>query len=125
MKVYYCYFSISVRFFKECGLLLDHFTGISYLSRAQESASKFLSGNPILADPITVSSSPATVADTVFVGRIRSRVKNWRQSCIDSGSKTGDGVIASVRQFHMNLILLSVFQFFYIIHLFVSFQMIW
>lgn len=104
---------------------MDHFTGISYLSGAQESASKFLSGNPILADPITVSSSPATVADTVFVGRIRSRVKNWRQSCIDSGSKTGDGVIACVRQFHMNLILLSVFQFFLLNPSVYFFQMIW
>lgn len=91
---------------------MNHITGISYLSRAQESASKFLSGNPILADHITVSSSPATVADTVFVGRIRSRVKNWRQSCIDSGSKTGDGVIASVRQFHMNLICFKISIFF-------------
>jgi poly(A)-specific ribonuclease len=98
---------------------LNHFTGISYLSRAQESASKFLSENPILADSVTVSSSPATVADTVFVGRIRSRVKNWRQSCIDSGSKTGDGVIASVRHFHMNLILHLLFRFFYMIHLFI------
>ncbi|KAL1194269.1 Poly(A)-specific ribonuclease PARN-like [Cardamine amara subsp. amara] len=73
------------------------YEGISYLSRAQESASKFLSGNPILADPITVSSSssPATVADTVFVGRIRSRVKNWRQSCIESRSKTGDDDLVS------------------------------
>lgn len=73
-------------------------TGISYLSREQESASKFLSGNPILPDPITAPSSPSTVADTVFVGRIRSRVKNWRQSCLDSSSKTGDdGALASVK----------------------------
>lgn len=75
------------------------YEGISYLSRAQESASKFLSENPILADSVTVSSSPATVADTVFVGRIRSRVKNWRQSCIDSGSKTGDDdLVSSLRR---------------------------
>ncbi|XP_010466957.1 PREDICTED: poly(A)-specific ribonuclease PARN-like isoform X2 [Camelina sativa] len=76
------------------------YEGISYLSRAQESASKFLSGNPILADPIAVSSSsPATVADTVFVGRIRSRVKNWRKSCVDSSIKTGDDdLVSSLRR---------------------------
>ncbi|KAH0917580.1 hypothetical protein HID58_025240 [Brassica napus] len=75
------------------------YEGISYLSREQESASKFLSGNPILPDPITVPSSPSTVADTVFVGRIRSRVKNWRQSCIDSSSKTGDDdLVSSLRK---------------------------
>ncbi|XP_010488642.1 PREDICTED: poly(A)-specific ribonuclease PARN-like [Camelina sativa] len=76
------------------------YEGISYLSRAQESASKFLSGNPILADPIAVSSSsPATVADTVFVGRIRSRVKNWRKSCVESSIKTGDDdLVSSLRR---------------------------
>ncbi|CAA7023708.1 unnamed protein product [Microthlaspi erraticum] len=77
------------------------YEGISYLSRTQESASKFLSGNPILADPIVdVPSSPSTVADTVFVGRIRSRVKNWRQSCLDSSSKTGgdDDLVSSLRK---------------------------
>ncbi|KAJ0229093.1 hypothetical protein HA466_0319330 [Hirschfeldia incana] len=75
------------------------YEGISYLSREQESASKFLSGNPILPDPVTVPSSPSTVADTVFVGRIRSRVKNWRQSCLDSSSKTGDDdLVSSLRK---------------------------
>ncbi|KAL0742537.1 hypothetical protein Bca4012_084050 [Brassica carinata] len=71
------------------------YEGISYLSREQESASKFLSGNPILPHPVTLPSSPSTVADTVFAARIRSRVKNWRQSCIDSSSKTGDGALAN------------------------------
>ncbi|CAH8354955.1 unnamed protein product [Eruca vesicaria subsp. sativa] len=75
------------------------YEGISYLSREQESASKFLSGNPILPHPIALPSSPSTVADTVFVGRIRSRVKNWRQSCIDSSSKTGDDdLVSSLRK---------------------------
>ncbi|ESQ37066.1 hypothetical protein EUTSA_v10002449mg [Eutrema salsugineum] len=75
------------------------YEGISYLSREQESASKFLSGNPILAEPVAAPSSPSTVADTVFVGRIRSRVKNWRQSCLDSSSKTGDDdLVSSLRK---------------------------
>ncbi|CAH2052302.1 unnamed protein product [Thlaspi arvense] len=75
------------------------YEGISYLSREQESASKFLSGNPILAEPIAAPSSPSTVADAVFVGRIRSRVKNWRQSCLDSRSKTGDDdLVSSLRK---------------------------
>ncbi|CAN8258183.1 unnamed protein product [Cochlearia groenlandica] len=75
------------------------YQGISYLSREQESKSKFLSGNPILADPVDEPSSPSTVADTVFVGRIRSRVKNWRQSCIESTSKTGDDdLVSSLRK---------------------------
>ncbi|KFK39842.1 hypothetical protein AALP_AA3G294900 [Arabis alpina] len=75
------------------------YQGISYLSRAQESASKFLSGNPILPDAITVPSSPPTVADTVFVARIRSRVKNWRQSCLDTSSRTeDDDLVSSLRK---------------------------
>lgn len=62
-----------------------------------------------------VPSSPSTVADTAFVGRIRSRVKNWRQSCLDSSSKTGgDGAFASVKtNFNMNLIFALSLQVFF------------
>ncbi|XP_010532929.1 PREDICTED: poly(A)-specific ribonuclease PARN-like [Tarenaya hassleriana] len=74
------------------------YEGISYLSRAQESASKFISGNPVLADPVTEPFSPSTVADTVFVGRVRSRVTSWKQTCTDSSSKIDEPLVKSLRR---------------------------
>lgn len=64
--------------------------GISYLSEAQESAAKVRMGNPMAVDHATKSSSsPAlSVADTVFIERVRSRVKHWKNACTDSDIKT-------------------------------------
>ncbi|PNY11308.1 poly(A)-specific ribonuclease PARN-like protein, partial [Trifolium pratense] len=73
--------------------------GISYLSRAQESVAKIRlgTGSPSLA--AMKSSSPPTVADTVFVERIRSRIKHWRNTCKNSGAKTSkdEEIINSIR----------------------------
>lgn len=65
------------------------YDGISYLSRAQESIAKVRIGRPILT-PSTYdvkSSSRQTIADSVFVQRVKSRVKNWKDAC-NSSTKT-------------------------------------
>lgn len=63
-------------------------TGISYLSRAQESVAKIRLGTSSPSLGVMKSSSPPTVADTVFIERIRSRIKHWRNTCKNSGTKT-------------------------------------
>lgn len=74
--------------------------GISYLSEAQESAAKVRMGNPISVDRVTksISSSARSVADTVFIERVRSRVKHWKNACTDSDRKT-EGKISVVAKF--------------------------
>lgn len=62
--------------------------GISYLSRVQESAAKVRIGNPTAITYQMNSSSTPTVADAVFVERIKSRIKNWKNSCKSSNSRT-------------------------------------
>ena len=63
-------------------------TGISYLSRVQESAANAAIGNPIPSNNVKTSSSTPSVADTVFMGRIKSRVKHWKNACGDSSTRT-------------------------------------
>lgn len=74
--------------------------GISYLSKAQESAAKVRLGNPIAVDHVTKSSSASalSVADTVFIERIKSRVKHWKSVYTDSSAKI-DGIICMVASF--------------------------
>ncbi|CAJ1781703.1 unnamed protein product [Sphenostylis stenocarpa] len=67
-------------------LLFD--VGISYLSRAQESVAKIRLGTSLSSLHVMKSSSPPTVADTVFVERIRLRIKHWRKTCKSSGTNT-------------------------------------
>lgn len=52
-------------------------TGISYLSRAQESAAKVQTGNALLHSCSLESTSAFSVADSIFTERIKTRVKNW------------------------------------------------
>lgn len=52
-------------------------TGISYLSRAQESAAKVQTGNVLLHSCSLESTSAFSVADSIFTERIKTRVKNW------------------------------------------------
>ncbi|KAK1568258.1 hypothetical protein Q3G72_022316 [Acer saccharum] len=74
------------------------YDGISYLSRAQEYAAKFRIGIPMPVDHKTKSSSPTTVADTVFVERIRTRVRHWKNVCTDiSTTKLEDAFVRSLR----------------------------
>ncbi|KAK7395491.1 hypothetical protein VNO78_16050 [Psophocarpus tetragonolobus] len=63
------------------------YNGISYLSRAQESVARIRLGTA-LPSRVMKSSSASTVADTVFVERIRSRIKHWRVSCESSDTTT-------------------------------------
>ncbi|KAJ4833228.1 hypothetical protein Tsubulata_024957 [Turnera subulata] len=71
--------------------------GISYLSREQEPAAKLRMGNPIVAGRVQKSSSTPTVADSVFVQRVRSRIKNWKNACKGSVSKADDALLKSLR----------------------------
>jgi len=86
-------------------------TGISYLSRAQESAAKVRLGTALSSLPVVKSSSSPTVADTVFVERIRSRIKHWRKTFESSGTSTGrDGKKIFSRFFYNKEFLVSYFS---------------
>lgn len=62
-------------------------TGISYLSRAQESVAKARIGNPTPRNNFKASSSTPSVADALFMERIKSRVKHWKNACKDSSTR--------------------------------------
>ncbi|KAL3497936.1 hypothetical protein ACH5RR_040668 [Cinchona calisaya] len=72
--------------------------GISYLSTAQESAAKDQTGNPLHSTKPSQSASANSVADSMFVDRIKSRVRNWKSACRDSENKTEDALISSLRK---------------------------
>ncbi|XP_057483124.1 poly(A)-specific ribonuclease PARN-like [Actinidia eriantha] len=74
------------------------YDGISYLSRAQELASKDRIENLVPGKYILQSSSANSVADAVFVERIKSRVKNWRNALNDSSTRTEDALIKCLRK---------------------------
>ncbi|KAF3435119.1 hypothetical protein FNV43_RR22206 [Rhamnella rubrinervis] len=74
------------------------YDGISYLSRVQESAAKVRMGNPT---PITYGTNPSStpsVADAVFIERIKSRMKYWKNACKSSSSRTDDALLSSLRK---------------------------
>ncbi|KAK9944563.1 hypothetical protein M0R45_010124 [Rubus argutus] len=77
------------------------YNGISYLSKAQESAAKVRIGNPTPGNYVMDSSLTHTVADTVFVERIKSRVKHWKNACKKSGSRKDDALLSSLRKLVM------------------------
>lgn len=77
--------------------------GISYLSREQESTAKIQMGNPILAKNVTESTSTLSVADSVFVERIKSHIKNWKKACKETstrkeGNQIQDALVRSLRK---------------------------
>ncbi|KAG8640399.1 poly(A)-specific ribonuclease PARN-like isoform X5 [Manihot esculenta] len=74
------------------------YDGISYLSRAQESAAKVFMGNPISANNMVESIATPSVADTVFIQRTRSRVKHWKNTFTDSTTMTHDALVRSLRK---------------------------
>lgn len=97
-------------------------TGISYLSKAQESAAKVRIGNPTPGNYVVDSKVTHTVADTMFIERTKSRVKNWKNTCKNSSSRT-DGkkccrfmihfcsfYILSFISYNKNLCSLSILQ---------------
>ncbi|KAK3003306.1 hypothetical protein RJ639_018328 [Escallonia herrerae] len=80
------------------------YDGISYLSRAQELAAKVRMGNPVsnyFSNPVTQSSSAFSVADSVFLERIKSRVKHWISACRDSNRSDGENNLALL---HLHMI---------------------
>ncbi|XXG78791.1 hypothetical protein AAC387_Pa08g2656 [Persea americana] len=74
------------------------YDGISYLSRVQESAAKGLVGNPIPGICQVTSASSPSVADTIFIERIKSRVRHWRDACHNSNKTTDDALVKSLRK---------------------------
>nr|XP_019701600.1 poly(A)-specific ribonuclease PARN-like isoform X3 [Elaeis guineensis] len=72
------------------------YDGISYLSRAQESIAKERTPTPLV---YSSSSSPTpSVADSIFIGRIKSRVEHWRNACKDSRNMTDGSLAKSLRK---------------------------
>ncbi|KAK9138911.1 hypothetical protein Sjap_009505 [Stephania japonica] len=59
------------------------YDGISYLSRVQETSAKNRLGKPLGGIYPMKSSSTHSVADSLFLERIRARVQNWMNVCKD------------------------------------------
>ncbi|KAJ8899461.1 hypothetical protein K2173_018435 [Erythroxylum novogranatense] len=59
------------------------YDGISYLSRAQESAAKVQMEYPIHANFVVRPISNPSLVDKVFIERNKSRVRHWRNVCKD------------------------------------------
>ncbi|KAG8371668.1 hypothetical protein BUALT_Bualt13G0112200 [Buddleja alternifolia] len=75
------------------------YNGISYLSRAQESATKVQIGDLLSSSCVGQSSSVHSVADSLFTERIKSRVRNWINACKDSNkTEVADALISSLRK---------------------------
>lgn len=62
-------------------------TGISYLSREQECLAKVWKGIPVRGKYTEKSFSSPSVADAVFLERIRSRIKQWKNAFEDSSTR--------------------------------------
>ncbi|XP_050207979.1 poly(A)-specific ribonuclease PARN-like [Mercurialis annua] len=77
--------------------------GISYLSKAQESTAKVWMGNPHLARDVEESNSTSSVADSIFVQRTRSRVKNWKSACTRTSKGKDDVLVNSLRKLVLGL----------------------
>ncbi|GMH25816.1 hypothetical protein Nepgr_027659 [Nepenthes gracilis] len=74
------------------------YDGISYLSRAQESAAKHQMGNLVLGAHAVQSLPASSIADALFSERIKSRVAHWRDACKDSNSRIEDPLVQSLRK---------------------------
>ncbi|KAI4354159.1 hypothetical protein L6164_003052 [Bauhinia variegata] len=66
------------------------YDGLSYISRAQESSVGINFENPLPSPNVIKSSTTSSVADTVFVERVRSRIKYWKNTCKGTGTSTGN-----------------------------------
>ncbi|PIN00030.1 Poly(A)-specific ribonuclease [Handroanthus impetiginosus] len=75
------------------------YNGISYLSRAQESATKVQNGHLSPSSCMVESSPVQSVADSLFTERIKSRVRNWINACKASNkTEVADALISSLRK---------------------------
>ncbi|KAH7682943.1 Poly(A)-specific ribonuclease protein [Dioscorea alata] len=72
------------------------YDGITYSSRAQESVAR--DRNPVPRMRLMTSSSSPSVADSVFMGRIKSRVETWWKACRDPGKAVDGSLVLSLRK---------------------------
>ncbi|KAK1270435.1 Poly(A)-specific ribonuclease PARN-like [Acorus gramineus] len=70
--------------------------GISYLSRVQECKAKFQSTIPRICS--ITSSVSSSMADSLFMERIKSRVQNWRNVHKCSNKNKDDPLVTSLRK---------------------------
>ncbi|KAJ1268618.1 hypothetical protein BS78_07G148900 [Paspalum vaginatum] len=70
------------------------YDGISYLSRVQESLARKKIFNPCLRQ--LLPSSNTSVADSVFMSRIKSRIVHWRKGYADPSKKYDDCLVGSL-----------------------------
>ncbi|KAK1294497.1 Poly(A)-specific ribonuclease PARN-like [Acorus calamus] len=70
--------------------------GISYLSRVQERKAKFQSTIPRICS--ITSSVSSSMADSLFMERIKSRVQNWRNVHKRSNKNKDDPLVTSLRK---------------------------
>lgn len=61
--------------------MFSNFAGISYLSREQETAAEIRIGNPRPSTLVVDSSFAPSVADSIFMERLKSRVIRWKSVC--------------------------------------------
>ncbi|XP_021842390.2 poly(A)-specific ribonuclease PARN-like [Spinacia oleracea] len=74
------------------------YDGISYISRAQESSMKHLPGNTMLRAHASQSSPAVSVADSIYIQRIKTRVKTWIKACKDSKGLNEDPMVRALRK---------------------------
>ena len=81
-------------------------TGISYLSRVQESFARQKICTPHVRPLLPLQST--SVADSVFKSRIKSRIMHWRKGYAEPNKKD-DGRLLSINDPHHGLSLLLFF----------------
>ncbi|KAJ4798330.1 Poly(A)-specific ribonuclease PARN-like [Rhynchospora pubera] len=72
------------------------YEGISYLSRVQESLAKRRNASHL--DFKVFSKSRKSVADSLFMERIKARIQYWRKSCLNSNKSPHGDLANSLRQ---------------------------
>ena len=82
-------------------------TGISYLSRVQESFARQKICTPHVRPLLPLQST--SVADSVFKSRIKSRIMHWRKGYAEPNKKD-DGRLLSINDPHHGLSLLLFFS---------------
>ncbi|XP_077227699.1 polynucleotidyl transferase, ribonuclease H-like superfamily protein [Tasmannia lanceolata] len=74
------------------------YDGLSYLSRVQEASARYRIKNSIPCIRPARSSSSPSVADAIFMERIKSRVRNWRDGYKHSNKTSDDALVTSLRK---------------------------
>ncbi|XP_020110318.1 poly(A)-specific ribonuclease PARN-like isoform X1 [Ananas comosus] len=77
------------------------YDGLSYLSRVQESMSRERIPIPHVGRLSSSSSPPSTrssVADSIFMGRVKSRVEHWRKAAKEPSNAAEGSLVKSLRK---------------------------